>query len=302
LEAAQPATGCIVKPRALTQRPSPDAYRGPETRAIVDINGDWFPDYVQARQMAPQCYSGNGGTYVPDYRYYLNTRSGLANDYGARVGTSSAQFPNLAFVACGGGFSGGSAANVGGLWADVNGDGLEDVMQNNQTVTDYLGGYSTSVNRSGTFAASGTWAPPLPALYANNEQHVPYLINDTSLVDLNNDGLPDFYGISSPPTYVAQINTGSGFSATSSWNYTVAYGPMYYMYHQPKSPFDNGVRILDINGDDLPDIARSYYTASNYGTLGSYSNLLPPPYAGTNTVKEVYINTGNGFVSRRLLS
>ena len=62
------------------------------------------------------------------------------------------------------------------------------------------------------------------------------------------------------------------------------------------SPFDNGVRILDINGDDLPDIARSYYTESDYESIGTYSNLLPPPYAGTSTINEVYINTGNGFV------
>ena len=106
----------------------------------------------------------------------------------------------------------------------------------------------------------------------------PFIWNgkDTSVrfVDLNGDGLPDIVqsiGSQSPginPTITSTknvwINTGSGFVLDPSWSIPV---------HIIMNDRDNGVRLVDINGDGFTDIVQSNGSTQN-----------------------VWINTGNDFV------
>ena len=241
-------------------------------RTYADVNGDWFPDYIQGTTVYSGCFGSNHQDNEYDYWLYFNARLDLGYGFTGPVSTSTTSLPPLGVVSCGGT---GPIGYVGGLWADVNGDGLIDVMQNNTTVLITPKRY---INKSGlgTFAGSSIWIPPAPTMTSGTSNNL-----DTNLVDLNNDGLADFYYLGSGSTYNAIVNNSSGFATSTNWNYTATGSP---------SMYDNGVRILDINGDDLPDIVRSYHTDFQYGSFN------PPPYAGTSTVNEVYINTGNGFV------
>ena len=95
----------------------------------------------------------------------------------------------------------------------------------------------------------------------------------TRLIDLNGDGLPDFiYGRhtqSGVEVKKAWLNTGSG------WVEAPNYAPPKYLASDGYA--DVGARLIDLNGDGLPDFVFSYY-------LNGVS------------FKYVWLNTGNGWV------
>jgi len=103
------------------------------------------------------------------------------------------------------------------------------------------------------------------------------------IVDLNGDGLPDllhsvfsnngWYGGGNIQR--AYINNGHGFDRDDSWvipggtsNFTV-------------DGADAGLRVVDLNGDGLPDLLHSVFSGTWYGG---------------GSIQHAYINTGHGFV------
>jgi len=166
------------------------------------------------------------------------------------------------------------AGDVGVRLADVNGDGLADVIQGllDQPGTSSL--LNTWINTGYGFTASSTWVPPT---YLANYYNFNGSGDDgVHLVDVNGDGRPDI--IQSVQTSVgsittnAWINSGSGWVASSTWN------PPVLLTDYTNSHFsgDVGWRIIDVNGDGLPDLVQSYRDP------------------GTSFSK-AYINNGNGW-------
>jgi hypothetical protein len=110
---------------------SGDEYPGqvlPGLRTYADINGDWFPDYIQGTTDSSSCFWSQNKY---DYYLYFNAKQDSGYGFTGPISTSTTTLPPLGLVSCTGA---GWFGYVGGLWADVNGDGLIDVMQNNLNV------------------------------------------------------------------------------------------------------------------------------------------------------------------------
>ncbi|MDB5187991.1 MAG: hypothetical protein JWO50_511 [Candidatus Kaiserbacteria bacterium] len=250
--------------------------------SLIDTRGNFQPDYIHAQVIDASC-TGTGTQHF-NGGLFLNTGSSAVSNTSSPTSTS----PILSLYSCNGG-----TIRGGGMWGDINGDGLLDVAQNNYNIVagGFLGAYgiypnsATYTNNShGGFTYQSQWESPHLSGFYDPSGPVPY---DTQLVDLNNDGLVDFYSINNTSSlnFSAYLNNGQGFSsASSSWNYATG---------GATSPFDDGVRMMDINGDDLPDIVRSYHVDHQYaGTFAS-----TPPWVSGGSVNEVYVNTGDGFVA-----
>lgn len=138
-----------------------------------------------------------------------------------------------------------------GRFVDVNGDHLSD----------YITASSTYMNTEVGWIASSTWNIPTAVATDTASTSIQY-------VDVNGDGLPDIVRSADSSSYV-YLNTGLGWAtSTSTWSVPVDF---------TTSGGDNYVRIVDVNGDGLPDLIQSYYFSSG-------------------SANHVWINNGGGWV------
>ncbi|MDQ3913889.1 MAG: VCBS repeat-containing protein [Actinomycetota bacterium] len=83
-----------------------------------------------------------------------------------------------------------------------------------------------------------------------------------TLVDVNNDNLPDVVGFANAGVYVA-LNTGTGFQPASRWNEGFGYNNGWRVESHPRT-------LVDVNNDNLPDVVgfanAGVYVALNTGT------------------------------------
>jgi YD repeat-containing protein len=122
----------------------------------------------------------------------------------------------------------------------------------------------------------------------------------TRLLDINGDGLPDLIRLrqkTRDPIYgevpisgnqkEVFLNTGSGFSYSNSYSASLLPIEVYFVDTDNK---DLGVRMVDVNGDHLPDIVQMSRVSGdrfsvhlNTGTGFSYSGAFTSGVMSTNT-------------------
>jgi hypothetical protein len=149
----------------------------------------------------------------------------------------------------------GARSDLGTRLVDVNGDGLIDVLVSRDTNTGtFSKAYLHTING---WVESATWTPPVT--FVDNTSHY----KGVELADVNGDGLLDIINTGTA-TY---INNGNGWTETASWQAPIGFVNV----NSPSK--DAGVRIVDVNGDGLPDILRALQ----------------------NTLLDAYINNGHGW-------
>ena len=201
---------------------------------IADVNGDGLPDILS------DWLDGNGVQH-PDA--WINNGHGWTEDKNWD--------PPVAFA------TGNGGVDEGTRIADVNGDGLPDILN-------YVNGFAAGawINTGNGWLADPTWNPPLP--FAANGG----LDDGVRIADLTGSGLPDFIsGITNAAgssTYDAWIDNGRGWTENTNWD--------------PPTPieanggYDDGVRIADVTGSGLPDILSGYTNGSGSSTYAAWTN------------------------------
>lgn len=206
---------------------------------LVDVNGDGLPDIVQN-------YTGHGSGA------WLNTGSGW-------TASTSTWIPPTALINS-------SGQDAGVRFADINGDGLVDILQGqNGSRNAWLN------NGNGWSVAASTWNPPVDFVDSS------FFGTGSVIYDLNGDGLPDIFQrlrvnnyYSDPPFFHYQMYSGNWLNNGSGWgpNISTWTPPSFDMVvelivindpflgggcYSPGCPRDAGTRFADLNGDGLMD-------------------------------------------------
>lgn len=219
-------------------------------RRLVDLTGDGIPELLAATLWDP--YNGSSGQYKNAYvfQYLDQTNPRWAQD-------TRYNLPDGYFVY-------GNKADGGKRFADLNGDGLNDLSVavdemrwSNRPLDVASRSVNTYINTGSGWQQDSRWHSP-DGYYSTASGD-----GGKRLVDINGDGLADFL-VACDGNKATYLNNGSGWMRNDSFNI-------------PDGNFaeggrDQGRMLVDINGDGLPDlvIARAGYRA-------------------------VYINTGSGW-------
>ncbi|MEN6537886.1 MAG: SpvB/TcaC N-terminal domain-containing protein [Bryobacteraceae bacterium] len=135
---------------------------------------------------------------------------------------------------------------------DVNGDGLDDVVQaiDDASNKPYTGEYkATYLGTIDGWASSTDYIMPVDI--ATITPLLEYQDEGVRFADFNGDGLVDFLNSNVGGAPEVYLNNGSGWTLSSTT------APV--SFHQGTHDF--GARIADLNGDGLPDLIDQYGTA-----------------------------------------
>ncbi|WP_169729095.1 toxin TcdB middle/N-terminal domain-containing protein [Methanolobus tindarius] len=198
---------------------------------FIDVNGDGLTDILKG--VTKYQYDKN------HYREaWLNTGSGWE--------AASSWEPPTSFIQNNYDSSGHltDTIDLGVRFADVNGDGLIDILRGNSDDKAWL-------NTGSGWARDYSWEPPIR-----------FDRFDVRLVDVDGDGLVDLIDNEDDDVW---INTGSNWDVSNSWTL-----PVSLMTHD----VDCGVRFMDVNGDGLIDILKglTIYNTDNNHYYGAWLN------------------------------
>ena len=142
---------------------------------------------------------------------------------------------------------------------DVNGNGLVDYLQ-----CDTAGACKAWTNTGSGWQLNDNWKPPAVISYMSDSKSVD---NGVRIVDVTGDGLPDFLKCSTAGQCKAWINTGSGWQRNDNWK-----PPAVISYMSGTNNIDNGVRIVDVTGDGLPDFLQCELSSGSVTDCKSWIN------------------------------
>ena len=198
---------------------------------IAEVNGDGLPDIIYAHE------SGS------IWRIYTNDGDGTG--WTQDTGYSTTSLPYFISLA---GYDNGVRA------IDVNGDGFDDLIRSHESGSDWRI-FINNTDGTGWTKDTGYSTTSLPHFItaAGND-------NGVRIVDVNGDGLADlFHSHASTPVRKIYLNDGDGTGWTQDTNYALSNLP----YFLDNASNDDGVRMIDINGDGLPDIIRKREFSDN---------------------------------------
>lgn len=217
---------------------------------IADINHDGFDDLVMA-----------DGNDMNQHLAFLNNRSdgwflvsipvGRVDFEGNWHISSDYQFPILDK----GGFNESSGdGNNGVRFADVNADGFIDIVQADGNDSDQHVTYLN--NGKNGWELTPLWQIPIVDNGGFTESDGSG-DNALQMADLNSDGFPDLLMAdgNAEDQHIAFINDRKGkFSLSADWSLPLIHGGG---FTESDGEGDNGVRIIDVNGDSYPDIVEA---------------------------------------------
>ena len=237
---------------------------------LIDLNGDGLTDFVQRYRDKNnvehwEAKLNNGTEFISAPEYYPpRAINGVDSDSHSSI-------------------------DEGVRFVDLNGDGLVDMLKGYWDDLGH-GDKLAWLNTGSGWASAASYNPPVEFAKFNSAADE-YMDCGVRLVDLNGDGLVDMikgYLNGTVSEWGAWINTGSGWSVDQSQWHPKDYfikrrwmtdsHPDDALYFEPGYySYENGVRMLDVNGDGRLDLLKS---------------LLEE---GSNFRYGTWLNTGNGW-------
>lgn len=209
---------------------------------LVDVNADGLLDSVQK-------WYGSGTTLT---HLYLGNGAGWTN-----MGTSHALIPPVLLNA---GTTGNDNAPVGTEMADLNGDGLNDLISRNDSSGTSLN--SAYLGTGTGWVSASAYLSPLELTHDNTPQGV-------ALLDLNADGLVDLVQGLDSYTRAVRFGTGNGWSSD-----VTAYHLVRQIF-QPNIGY-NGTDFVDLNADGAIDQVWHWKPTSGSAVSGVALNNAKP--------------------------
>ncbi len=242
----------------------------------VDINGDYKKDLIfsDMRYNAPPDYNF-------DLNFSYNVGVGSTNFFLRKIARPYSPYAN----SMPGGFSAPPLRSVvnpnvtmvpRSMIVDVNGDGFDDIIYN-----DPYGGNGLAINSS-----NNTFNYPSTSNLAID-------VTSEQIADINGDGLQDKISKTFTATstlFSVYLNNGTSYATSTDFVYDAKIA---------SSPYDLGVRFIDINNDGLVDVIRSYN--SSYTTTGTPlctgGEVVATPQPINQSINEFAINSGTSFIT-----
>jgi RHS repeat-associated protein len=211
---------------------------------LLDVNGDGWPDYVQAIEV-------NGVTTLATWK---NNGTRIEADPDPALALPTALISLQ---------SDGSVRSLADL-ADLNADGLVDVVQSvvTSSATVQVAWLQSAVFDDETNSNTHSWSPHSD--YAAPSIGIDYTQGTQGRVlailqDVNADGLSDWvqsYKLDGSTVNATWLNTGQGFENNVSSQFSLPQSVALFNYDLT----DKGVAeytITDLNGDGLPDLSKA---------------------------------------------
>ena len=270
---------------------------------LVDMDGDGLPDRVLGPYTTPATnlwvqHNTGAGFANPTTWAVANQVSGVYN---------TANDPTWAQV-----------QGTHGCIIDLNGDGWPDWVVD--PIGTYLGGFYTNfviqLNNSTNLLGQGIYSNVNVMSNVNGTtSNYKAVQNGTyvAMLDMNGDGLPDRVMLSptSPYTnYLVQFNTGNGFTTTNLFGPYAAQGATTdldwagLVGHAGLNGNNISMRMLDINGDGLPDRVMLICSSGSPLSIANQTNLVvelnngygfEPAIHWTNVNPYYYVNCGTQY-------
>ncbi len=217
---------------------------------LADVNSDGYPDLLVGY--------GSGCTSSLHRKTYMNNKTSWKNDSNWNM-PFDVNSCGLIFAATGG-------TSQGTILVDVNGDNLQDIVVGKSSgCTDGGMVRRTFINNGTNWEYDSKWNLPynnsVCGIAITTQGTNPGWDKGTRFSDVNGDGLIDIlvgYGADCDSSSLVRktfLNNGNGWKYNSSWNlpYDSDFCGMIFS-SSTDGGFDQGVRLEDINGDNLPDI------------------------------------------------
>ena len=245
---------------------------------FADINGDGLVDYIchnnatlvaACTRNSPEIYINNGTRFVSGSGWHFPLVAG--------IGPETEYFLDI------------NMSDSGLRIVDVNGDGLPDLVKGLKQHGEPDIEYVYINNGVDGWDYSSTWTLPVPVIDNGNDK-------GTRFADINGDGLVDIlcHNLSvsgdwncsqtNPKIY---LNTGSGWAETTAWKLPITgdSGTIREAFADGDHE-DTGTRIIDLNGDGLPDLVNTrgstrnvYWNNGRSGWDYDTTTTLVPPYS-----------------------
>ncbi len=230
----------------------------------MDVNGDGLVDLVQSTAGpggVDNTWINNGSGWVSSTNWH--TALGFANtnnfsDTGTRIGDFNGDgLPDLVNYSNGLYLNNGSTGWTSTGWtipvdlshsviaADVNGDGLDDLVQAYDSSPDV---FQTWINNGNGWTSTSDFVSPVLFKDSFNRDY------GVRAMDVNGDGLPDLIQKSSGQcgATASWLNNGIGWTSTIYWQAPIDFSTC------STGALDNGTRTGDFNGDGKVDFVNVF--------------------------------------------
>ncbi|MGF0539380.1 RHS repeat-associated core domain-containing protein [Agrobacterium sp. ES01] len=158
-------------------------------------------------------------------------------------------------------------------FVDINGDGLVDLIPAHRVGNENRE-KNAFLNTGKSWSAYTNYALPYEALTVDKK------LTGHRLVDVNGDGLIDLlYSRPDSAQRGAYLNTGNGFASAPA-------------AFKPQKPFFNdkgedlGIRLVDVDGNGMPDMLESYRKKDGTFDQSAYLNSGAPDAGGFNSLED----------------